>query len=42
MEMLVRVAMIEGQAGGAERGELGGDFGRKLAPHLPVERDGGA
>ena len=42
MEMLVRVAMIEGQAGGAERRELGGDFGRELAPRLPAEGDDGS
>ncbi len=41
MEMLVRVAMIEREARGAEGLELGGDFGGELAARLPAEGDDG-
>ncbi len=41
MEMLVRVAMIEGQAGGAKRLELRGDFRRDLGSRLAANGDNG-
>ncbi len=42
MEMLVRVAMIEGEAGVAKSLELCGDFGGELAARLPAEAQDGA
>src|SRR5213082_427882 len=42
MEMLVRVAMIEGEAGVAKSLELCGDFGGELAARVPVEAQDGA
>jgi len=41
MEMLVRVAMIEGEAGGAKGRELCRDFGGELAARLPAEEYAG-
>ena len=35
--MLVRIAMIEREPGGAERLELRGDFGREFTARLPVK-----
>src|SRR5256885_10504454 len=42
MEMLVRVAMIEGEAGVAKSLELCGDLGGELAARVPVEAQEGA